>query len=170
MHAVEQRVNDRAVQALVVVLHHQLPVGLHLVLDAMHRAQVGLGGCGGHDTIHAIMARYLSSASLSQMSTTSSANRSSSWLIASAFLTWVCATFMSPLGYTVVKTHPYAWNSALQDKIHPMKVHLPGYAFEPHWHDADGRKQVRQLFGPTLRGWPRAATTAATSSASRCRL
>jgi glutathione S-transferase len=22
-----------------------------------------------------------------------------------------------------------------------------------HWHDADGRKQVRQLFGPTLRGW-----------------
>lgn len=40
------------------------------------------------------------------------------------------ATFMSPLGYTVVKTHPYAWNQALKDKIHPTKVHLPGYAFE----------------------------------------
>ena len=40
------------------------------------------------------------------------------------------ATFMSPVGYTVVKTHPYAWNQALKDKIHPTKVHLPGYAFE----------------------------------------
>lgn len=40
------------------------------------------------------------------------------------------ATFMSPLGYTVVKTHPYAWNQALKGKIHPTKVHLPGYAFE----------------------------------------
>lgn len=40
------------------------------------------------------------------------------------------ATFMSPLGYTVVKTHPYAWNAALKGRIHPTKVHLPGYAFE----------------------------------------
>lgn len=40
------------------------------------------------------------------------------------------ATFMSPLGYTVVKTHPYSWNQALKDKIHPTKVQLPGYAFE----------------------------------------
>lgn len=40
------------------------------------------------------------------------------------------ATFMSPLGYTVTKRHPYAWNAALKGKIHPTKVHLPGYAFE----------------------------------------
>jgi hypothetical protein len=40
------------------------------------------------------------------------------------------ATFMSPLGYTVVKTHPYAWNAALKGKLHPTPVSLPGYAFE----------------------------------------
>ncbi|MCX2949755.1 AAA family ATPase [Lentzea sp. NEAU-D7] len=40
------------------------------------------------------------------------------------------ATFMSPLGYTVMKTHPYAWNRALKGKIHPTPVSLPGYAFE----------------------------------------
>lgn len=40
------------------------------------------------------------------------------------------ATFMSPLGYTVMKTHPYAWNRALKDKIHPTPVSLPGYSFE----------------------------------------
>ncbi len=40
------------------------------------------------------------------------------------------ATFMSPLGYTVMKTHPYAWNRALKDKLHPTPVSLPGYAFE----------------------------------------
>ncbi len=40
------------------------------------------------------------------------------------------ATFMSPVGYSVMKTHPYAWNHALKDKLHPTPVSLPGYAFE----------------------------------------
>lgn len=40
------------------------------------------------------------------------------------------STFMSPLGYTVMKTHPYAWNQALKDHLHPTPVSLPGYAFE----------------------------------------
>lgn len=40
------------------------------------------------------------------------------------------ATFMSPLGYTVVKRHPYADNRALRGTLHPTKVILPGYAFE----------------------------------------
>lgn len=40
------------------------------------------------------------------------------------------ATFMSPIGYTVTKTHPYARNHALKGKLHPTPVSLPGYAFE----------------------------------------
>ncbi len=40
------------------------------------------------------------------------------------------ATFMSPLGYTVVKQHPYRQHRALQGKIHDTHVTLPGYAFE----------------------------------------
>lgn len=40
------------------------------------------------------------------------------------------ATFMSPLGYTVVKQHPYRHNRALKDKLHDTPVSLPGYAFE----------------------------------------
>lgn len=40
------------------------------------------------------------------------------------------ATFMSPIGYSVRKTHPYAWNRALKNKIHPTDVALPGFAFE----------------------------------------
>ena len=38
------------------------------------------------------------------------------------------ATFMSPIGYTVTKTHPYAWHQALG--LQPTPVSLPGYAFE----------------------------------------
>lgn len=40
------------------------------------------------------------------------------------------ATFMSPLGYTVVKQHPYRNSRALQGKLHDTRVTLPGYAFE----------------------------------------
>ncbi|GAA3068655.1 hypothetical protein GCM10010464_36070 [Pseudonocardia yunnanensis] len=40
------------------------------------------------------------------------------------------ATFMSPLGYTVVKQHPYRLNRALRDKLHDTPVTLPGHAFE----------------------------------------
>ncbi|MET9227218.1 AAA family ATPase [Lentzea sp. NPDC003310] len=40
------------------------------------------------------------------------------------------ATFMSPLGYTVVKQHPYRHNHALRGKIHDTHITLPGYAFE----------------------------------------
>ncbi|MFG2560606.1 hypothetical protein [Streptomyces sp. NPDC048496] len=40
------------------------------------------------------------------------------------------ATFMSPLGYTVVKQHPYQHNRALRGKLHDTHVTLPGYAFE----------------------------------------
>jgi hypothetical protein len=40
------------------------------------------------------------------------------------------ATFMSPLGYTVLKQHPYHANRALRGKIHDTRVTLPGYAFE----------------------------------------
>ncbi|WP_433496806.1 AAA family ATPase [Sphaerimonospora sp. CA-214678] len=40
------------------------------------------------------------------------------------------ATFMSPLGYTVVKQHPYRHNRALRDHLHDTPVALPGYAFE----------------------------------------
>ncbi|MFJ5896865.1 AAA family ATPase [Streptomyces sp. NPDC093064] len=40
------------------------------------------------------------------------------------------ATFMSPLGYTVVKQHPYRQHRALKGKIHDTHVTLPGYAFE----------------------------------------
>ncbi|MFF6790610.1 AAA family ATPase [Streptomyces filamentosus] len=40
------------------------------------------------------------------------------------------ATFMSPLGYTVVKQHPYRHNRALKAKLHDTHVTLPGYAFE----------------------------------------
>jgi hypothetical protein len=39
MHAVEQRMNHRAMQALVVVLDDQLPVGRHVVLDAVNTAR-----------------------------------------------------------------------------------------------------------------------------------
>jgi hypothetical protein len=39
-------------------------------------------------------------------------------------------TFMSPLGYTVVKQHPYRQNQALRDKLHDTPVSLPGYAFD----------------------------------------
>ncbi len=37
---------------------------------------------------------------------------------------------MSPLGYSVVKQHPYRHNSALQGKLYDTRVTLPGYAFE----------------------------------------
>ncbi|MFB7554466.1 hypothetical protein [Streptomyces brevispora] len=40
------------------------------------------------------------------------------------------ATFMSPVGYTVVKQHPYRHSRALQGKLHDTHVTLPGYAFE----------------------------------------
>ncbi|MGY0489148.1 AAA family ATPase [Streptomyces sp. WG-D5] len=40
------------------------------------------------------------------------------------------ATFMSPLGYTVVKQHPYRDNHALKGKIHDTRITVPGYAFE----------------------------------------
>lgn len=38
------------------------------------------------------------------------------------------ATFMSATGYTVVKTHPRAWNDAIS--VLPTPVSVPGYAFE----------------------------------------
>jgi hypothetical protein len=40
------------------------------------------------------------------------------------------ATFMSPVGYTVRKRHPYRSNRALKGKLHDTPVTLPGYAFE----------------------------------------
>ncbi|MEV0691562.1 AAA family ATPase [Streptomyces sp. NPDC050388] len=40
------------------------------------------------------------------------------------------ATFMSPVGYTVVKQHPYRNNSALRDSLLDTPVSVPGYAFE----------------------------------------
>ena len=40
MHAIQQRMDDRAVQAFVVVLHDQLPVGAHVVFDALHHPQI----------------------------------------------------------------------------------------------------------------------------------
>ena len=40
------------------------------------------------------------------------------------------ATFMSPLGYTVVKHHPYSKNRALKGTLHDTAVSLPGFAFE----------------------------------------
>ena len=40
------------------------------------------------------------------------------------------ATFMSPLGYSVVKEHPYRHNRALKDKLHATMVSVPGYSFE----------------------------------------
>lgn len=39
-------------------------------------------------------------------------------------------TFMSPLGYTVVKRHPYRDNRALRGTLHDTAMSLPGYAFE----------------------------------------
>ncbi|WP_263996154.1 ATP-dependent RecD-like DNA helicase [Mycobacterium yunnanensis] len=39
-------------------------------------------------------------------------------------------TFMSPIGYTVTKTHPYAWSNALKGSLQPTAVSIPGYAFE----------------------------------------
>lgn len=38
--------------------------------------------------------------------------------------------FMSPIGYTVTKTHPFAWHQALKGSLRPTQVSLPGYAFE----------------------------------------
>ncbi|CAM5328057.1 AAA family ATPase [Streptomyces coeruleorubidus] len=40
------------------------------------------------------------------------------------------ATFMSPVGYTVVKRHPYSRNPALRDHLRDSPVSVPGYAFE----------------------------------------
>src|SRR5687767_14708158 len=40
------------------------------------------------------------------------------------------ATFMSPLGYSVTKVHPYSFNRALKGTLHDTVVMLPGYAFE----------------------------------------
>jgi hypothetical protein len=40
------------------------------------------------------------------------------------------AMFMSPLGYTVVKHHPYAHDAALKGMLHDTPVSLPGFAFE----------------------------------------
>lgn len=39
------------------------------------------------------------------------------------------ATFMSPVGYSVTKTHPYAWNKALAG-LQPTAVTMPPFAFE----------------------------------------
>jgi AAA domain/UvrD-like helicase C-terminal domain len=38
-------------------------------------------------------------------------------------------TFMSPVGYSVTKSHPYAWTKALQG-LRPSPVIMPPYAFE----------------------------------------
>jgi hypothetical protein len=40
------------------------------------------------------------------------------------------ATFMSPLGYTVVKQHPYRHNEALKDMLLDTPLTMPGFAFE----------------------------------------
>lgn len=40
------------------------------------------------------------------------------------------ATFMSPNGYRVVKTHPYAQMGSLKGTLHPTPVDVPGFAFE----------------------------------------
>lgn len=40
------------------------------------------------------------------------------------------ATFMSPIGYSVTKEHPYAWNRALKGLLHPTPVSVPGFSFE----------------------------------------
>ena len=39
-------------------------------------------------------------------------------------------TFMSPLGYSVVKSHPYAHNKALKGTLHDTPLVVPPYAFE----------------------------------------
>ncbi|MFD6393315.1 AAA family ATPase [Nocardia sp. NPDC060259] len=39
-------------------------------------------------------------------------------------------TFMSPDGYSVVKSHPYQDNRALRGTLHDTTVTVPGYAFE----------------------------------------
>ena len=38
--------------------------------------------------------------------------------------------FMSSIGYTVTKTHPFAWHGALKNSLRPTMVSLPGYSFE----------------------------------------
>lgn len=38
--------------------------------------------------------------------------------------------FMSPIGYSVSKTHPFAWHQALKASLRPTQVSMPGYAFE----------------------------------------
>jgi hypothetical protein len=40
------------------------------------------------------------------------------------------ATFMSPVGYTVVKEHPYSHNQALRGSLLPTSLSVPGHAFE----------------------------------------
>ena len=40
MHPVEQGMDHRTVQALVVVLHHQLPVRRDVVIDSFHELQI----------------------------------------------------------------------------------------------------------------------------------
>jgi ATP-dependent exoDNAse (exonuclease V) alpha subunit len=54
------------------------------------------------------------------------------------------ATFMSPLGYTVIKQHPYRHNRALRNKLLDTQVSLPGYAFETvpfRWMNRDSLAQ-----------------------------
>lgn len=54
------------------------------------------------------------------------------------------ATFMSPLGYTVMKHHPYSHNPALKGHLHDTPVSLPGYAFEAvpfRWLNRDSLAQ-----------------------------
>ncbi|MFF8093843.1 AAA family ATPase [Streptomyces sp. NPDC016675] len=40
------------------------------------------------------------------------------------------ATFMSPVGYTVVKEHPYSHNQVLRGSLLPTSLSVPGHAFE----------------------------------------
>lgn len=40
------------------------------------------------------------------------------------------ATFMSPVGYKVTKSHPYSTNKALKGRLHPTEIEVPGFAFE----------------------------------------
>lgn len=40
------------------------------------------------------------------------------------------ATFMSPKGYALTKTHPYSMHRSLKGTLHPTSVVVPGYAFE----------------------------------------
>lgn len=71
------------------------------------------------------------------------------------------ATFMSPVGYTVRKTHPYAKNRALKDHLHPTDVSMPGYAFEAIPFRWLNRSMLGDEVGlERVTGYDRAAETA----------